>query len=65
MGWFSKPRDSTPVAPARCARCGARAGTALVRFVAGQDAPPPDAGARTASLCDACQAEVRRRAGDN
>ena len=65
MAWFSKPKDSAPVAPALCARCRERPGTALVRFVGYLGAPPPGAAGRTAWLCDACQAEVRRQAGGN
>jgi len=65
MVWFSKPKDPTPIPPARCARCGERPGTALVRFVAAPDAPRLDAASQTAWLCDACQGEVRGAAGDN
>lgn len=65
MAWFSKPKSSEPVVPTLCARCRERPGTALVRFVAGPDAPPLERGDRTAWLCDACQREVRRGAGDN
>ena len=64
MAWFSKPKDAAPVTPGRCARCHERPGTVLVRVVAA-DAPGPEATGRTAWLCDACQAEVRREAGDN
>ena len=65
MAWFSRPKDPAPAAPALCARCGARPGTALVRFIADPEAPPPAAAGRTAWLCDACQDEVRREGADN
>ena len=65
MAWFSKPKDSRPAAPALCARCGARPGTALVRFVAGPEAQSPGAAGRAAWLCDACQDEVRREGAHN
>ena len=65
MAWFSKPKESEHPTPARCARCRERQGTALVHFVASADAPDPEAAGRAAWLCDACQAEVRRGAGDN
>ena len=65
MAWFSKPKHAEPVAPARCARCRARPGTALFRFVAAPDAPLLERVERTAWLCDACQDEVRREAADN
>ena len=64
MPWFSKPKDSAPVTPAACARCHERPGTALVHRVAA-DAISPEAAGRTAWLCDACRAAVRRQAGDN
>ena len=65
MVWFSKPKHSHPQAPALCARCRERLGTRLVHFVAGPDGAPLDAAKRTAWLCDPCQKEVRREAGDN
>ena len=64
MAWFSKPKDSAPMTPALCARCQERLGTALVRFVAA-GAFGPEAAGPTAWLCDACQEELRRQAGDN
>lgn len=65
MAWFSKPRGSEHQTAARCARCRERPGTALVHFVAAKDAPPAETTGRVAWLCDACQAELRRRADDN
>ena len=65
MTWFSKPKNPEPVAPALCARCRARPGTASVHFIANPEAPSLDAADRTAWLCDACQADVRRESGDN
>jgi hypothetical protein len=64
MTWFSKPKGGQSTEPELCRRCGKRAGTARLYFVAAAGITL-DAAEREAWICDECQAGGRSTASSN
>ena len=65
MAWFSKVKSSASPAPMRCARCGKRPATVLIRVVYEAEVRPFHAAPRALWHCDACQDETGRDAADD